>query len=166
MTTEDLGSPEALSSSPLVRAPATAGSGRTGFTCPRCSRTSHNPFDIEEGYCGHCHAWTAEPASSTRAAVRRLGGPVPAPAPGGGRDLRCLDLFAASCRAHGRGLDRAARRLAGSAYETAPGTYLAAVVAVAAGLAPHPGHTPEGWAAYVQAWRDRTASGVAAGGEE
>jgi transcription elongation factor Elf1 len=28
------------------------------FTCPRCGRTSHNPNDVQEGYCGHCHDWT------------------------------------------------------------------------------------------------------------
>lgn len=34
----------------------------TGFTCPRCGRTSHNPNDIREGYCGNCHDWTGEEA--------------------------------------------------------------------------------------------------------
>jgi hypothetical protein len=29
------------------------------FTCPRCGRTSHHPQDVAEGYCGHCHDWTA-----------------------------------------------------------------------------------------------------------
>lgn len=28
------------------------------FTCPRCGRTSHNPTDVVEGYCGACHDWT------------------------------------------------------------------------------------------------------------
>jgi hypothetical protein len=28
------------------------------FTCPRCGRTSHNPTDEAEGYCGSCHGWT------------------------------------------------------------------------------------------------------------
>jgi len=28
------------------------------ITCPRCSRTSHNPDDVREGYCGNCHDWT------------------------------------------------------------------------------------------------------------
>ena len=28
------------------------------FTCPRCSRTSHHPTDLIEGYCGRCHDWT------------------------------------------------------------------------------------------------------------
>lgn len=28
------------------------------FTCPRCGRTSHNPHDLSEGYCGACHDWT------------------------------------------------------------------------------------------------------------
>ena len=28
------------------------------ITCPRCGRTSYNPTDIREGYCGNCHDWT------------------------------------------------------------------------------------------------------------
>lgn len=28
------------------------------ITCPRCGRTSYNPTDVAEGYCGACHAWT------------------------------------------------------------------------------------------------------------
>lgn len=28
--------------------------------CPRCGKTSHNPNDIREGYCGHCHDWTTK----------------------------------------------------------------------------------------------------------
>lgn len=32
------------------------------FTCPRCRRTSHNPNDVREGYCGACHDWTAADA--------------------------------------------------------------------------------------------------------
>jgi ribosomal protein L37E len=28
------------------------------FTCPRCGRTSYNPADVKEGYCGNCHDWT------------------------------------------------------------------------------------------------------------
>lgn len=31
------------------------------FTCPRCLRTSHNPNDRAEGYCGACHGWTGDP---------------------------------------------------------------------------------------------------------
>ncbi len=30
----------------------------TAFTCPRCGRTSWNPNDAREGYCGNCHDWT------------------------------------------------------------------------------------------------------------
>jgi hypothetical protein len=29
------------------------------ITCPDCGRTSYNPNDVREGYCGHCHAWTS-----------------------------------------------------------------------------------------------------------
>lgn len=32
------------------------------FTCPRCGRTSHNPNDEREGYCGACHDWTGTPS--------------------------------------------------------------------------------------------------------
>lgn len=28
------------------------------ITCPRCSATSHDPTDVQEGYCGRCHDWT------------------------------------------------------------------------------------------------------------
>ena len=28
------------------------------FTCPRCHRTTYNPTDVEQGYCGGCHDWT------------------------------------------------------------------------------------------------------------
>lgn len=28
------------------------------ITCPVCDRTSHNPTDVSQGYCGHCHDWT------------------------------------------------------------------------------------------------------------
>lgn len=27
------------------------------ITCPKCGRTSYNPNDIEQGYCGYCHDW-------------------------------------------------------------------------------------------------------------
>jgi hypothetical protein len=30
------------------------------ITCPECGKTSYNPYDIREGYCGHCHNWTSE----------------------------------------------------------------------------------------------------------
>lgn len=31
------------------------------FTCPECGRTSYNPNDIEQRYCGNCHWWTGDP---------------------------------------------------------------------------------------------------------
>lgn len=34
----------------------------TTITCPRCGRTSHNPNDAIELYCGACHWWTSDPA--------------------------------------------------------------------------------------------------------
>lgn len=30
------------------------------FTCPRCARTSRNPHDAANGYCGACHWWTGD----------------------------------------------------------------------------------------------------------
>jgi hypothetical protein len=29
------------------------------ITCPVCGATSHHAVDEREGYCGHCHDWTA-----------------------------------------------------------------------------------------------------------
>lgn len=34
----------------------------SGFTCPQCGMTSHHPKDVEEGYCGNCHAFTGPQA--------------------------------------------------------------------------------------------------------
>jgi hypothetical protein len=34
------------------------------FTCPDCGRTSWNPNDAREGYCGACHAVTATQTAS------------------------------------------------------------------------------------------------------
>jgi hypothetical protein len=40
--------------------------GQAWFVCPRCGAASPNGHDVEQGYCGACHAWTgserAEPA--------------------------------------------------------------------------------------------------------
>lgn len=30
------------------------------FICPRCHWVSHNPHDVEHGYCGHCRDWTGQ----------------------------------------------------------------------------------------------------------
>jgi ribosomal protein L37E len=47
----------------------------TGFTCPRCGRTSYHPRDRAEGYCGACHDWTGEPRTGgTRGQVPGPGG--------------------------------------------------------------------------------------------
>jgi hypothetical protein len=27
------------------------------ITCPQCGRTSHNPNDVRERYCGYCHQY-------------------------------------------------------------------------------------------------------------
>lgn len=32
----------------------------TGFTCPQCGITSHNPNDVTEKYCGRCHLFIGE----------------------------------------------------------------------------------------------------------
>ena len=31
------------------------------FTCPRCRRTSYNPNDARDRYCGACKWWTGDP---------------------------------------------------------------------------------------------------------
>lgn len=31
------------------------------ITCPKCRKTSHNPNDITNNYCGNCHWWTSDP---------------------------------------------------------------------------------------------------------
>jgi len=40
------------------------------ITCPVCHRTSYNENDIEAGYCGNCHAYTAGAASFTEDQIR------------------------------------------------------------------------------------------------
>ena len=34
--------------------------GNEGYTCPVCQRTSFNPNDKREGYCGACKTWTGD----------------------------------------------------------------------------------------------------------
>lgn len=34
--------------------------GLPHVTCPHCHFTSYHPKDIEEGYCGHCHAFHSD----------------------------------------------------------------------------------------------------------
>lgn len=31
--------------------------GADSITCPQCGRTSHNPNDVREKYCGYCHQY-------------------------------------------------------------------------------------------------------------
>ena len=31
----------------------------TSITCPQCGMTSHNPTDVEMGYCSNCHGYTS-----------------------------------------------------------------------------------------------------------
>jgi hypothetical protein len=40
-----------------ARTPYVISSDGTAITCPRCGRTSHNPNDVRERYCGFCHAF-------------------------------------------------------------------------------------------------------------
>src|SRR5690349_16044634 len=48
-----------------VRAPAVTlalmATALPSITCPECGVTSYHPGDIEQGYCGRCHAWTSRP---------------------------------------------------------------------------------------------------------
>jgi len=34
------------------------------ITCPVCTKTSRDPNDIREGYCGQCHDWTGAPKTT------------------------------------------------------------------------------------------------------
>jgi hypothetical protein len=35
--------------------------GHRSITCLVCGWTSHNPNDVRERYCGHCHAFHDDP---------------------------------------------------------------------------------------------------------
>lgn len=37
------------------------------ITCPVCLKTSWNPNDVWEGYCGACHDYTSDMRASLRA---------------------------------------------------------------------------------------------------
>jgi hypothetical protein len=40
------------------------------ITCPVCAMTSYHPKDIEHGYCGNCHDYTANPDGCVRAYIK------------------------------------------------------------------------------------------------
>jgi hypothetical protein len=42
------------------------------ITCPQCHRTSYHPRDIEEGYCGNCHAFTSPAADQQHTEVLHI----------------------------------------------------------------------------------------------
>jgi hypothetical protein len=42
------------------------------FTCPRCGRTSHNPNDAAQNYCGHCHVFIDDEARLIKAMAAEL----------------------------------------------------------------------------------------------
>lgn len=44
------------------------------FTCPVCGRTSHNPNDVREQWCGACHGVTGAPPPPGLRWVRFKGG--------------------------------------------------------------------------------------------
>ena len=44
----------------------------TGFTCPRCQRTSYHPQDLASGYCAACEEFTGVPATDNDYAVRTI----------------------------------------------------------------------------------------------
>jgi hypothetical protein len=49
-----------------------------GIKCLRCGRTSHNPNDIAQKYCGHCHRFHDDPVSHLPSnALQRVGGGLP-----------------------------------------------------------------------------------------
>ena len=43
--------------------------GEVGILCLACGRTSWNPHDVGNLYCGHCHAFHLEPLPGSRVAV-------------------------------------------------------------------------------------------------
>lgn len=48
------------------------------ITCPTCGMTSYHPVDIEQGYCGNCHAWTGGKMNDDKTdIVRRVRESVP-----------------------------------------------------------------------------------------
>jgi hypothetical protein len=55
------------------------------FTCPVCCLTSYHPEDVEHGYCGSCHAYTAEPFWSAEPSDPRGTSPSSAHDPGRNR---------------------------------------------------------------------------------
>jgi hypothetical protein len=42
-------------------------------TCPRCLRTTFNPNDEREGYCGYCYDWTGTPRAMPTPVCFRCG---------------------------------------------------------------------------------------------
>jgi hypothetical protein len=49
------------------------------ITCPRCGWTSHNPHDIAEQYCGHCHVFLNDEAEFVNAMTTELLGKADRP---------------------------------------------------------------------------------------
>lgn len=39
--------------------------GPESITCPVCGMRSWHPMDVQEGYCGACHAFTGRPCEVT-----------------------------------------------------------------------------------------------------
>lgn len=49
-----------------------AGESAQAYVCPRCGRTSHNPNDVREGYCGNCHDWTRDEFADLPDPIREI----------------------------------------------------------------------------------------------
>ena len=47
-----------------------------GITCHLCGRTSANPTDIRERYCGHCHVYHNEATTAALTAELRVLAPM------------------------------------------------------------------------------------------
>lgn len=65
------------------------------FTCPRCRRTSRNPNDEREGYCGACHDWTGVPGGGSARRALLVGGPAHGmvmPLPAGGPSFEAIHV--------------------------------------------------------------------------
>jgi hypothetical protein len=44
--------------------------GRRAIRCKTCGKTSYNPTDAREGYCGFCHVFHLDPKPPERAEAR------------------------------------------------------------------------------------------------
>jgi hypothetical protein len=71
-TDDDQGGVQSMAVSDSQHSRMMADAQRGAVTCPKCNMTSHNPNDVEQGYCGNCHAYTS-PVNPMMQAKRIVG---------------------------------------------------------------------------------------------